>query len=102
MNWLSSLRSSRTGTVLLMPLVYLNVYTWARWDRRTELAVPTGPRRDVTHGDGGDTDWSDRQPPPPYGNVANVNVPAFIGAGAVSVNVLDVAVFSPSRARFVP
>jgi hypothetical protein len=38
----------------------------------------------------------------PYGNVANVNVPVFIGAGAVSVNVLDEAVFSPNRASPVP
>jgi hypothetical protein len=32
----------------------------------------------------------------------NVNVPVFMGGGAVSVNVLDVAVFSPNRARLVP
>ena len=38
----------------------------------------------------------------PYGSVASVNVPDFMGAGAVSVNVLDVVVFSPSRARPVP
>jgi hypothetical protein len=31
-----------------------------------------------------------------------VNVPVFIGAGAVSVNVLDVAVFSPNKAKPVP
>ena len=32
----------------------------------------------------------------------SVKVPAFMGAGAVSVNVLDVVVFCPSRARLVP
>jgi hypothetical protein len=36
---------------------------------------------------------------PPY---VSVNVPAFMGAGDVSVNMLDVAVFSPKRARPVP
>jgi hypothetical protein len=32
----------------------------------------------------------------------SVKIPVFIGAGAVSVNVLDVAVKSPNRARPVP
>jgi hypothetical protein len=31
-----------------------------------------------------------------------VNVPDFIGAGAVSVKLLNVDVFSPKRASFVP
>lgn len=31
-----------------------------------------------------------------------VNVPAFIGAGAVSVNVLSVVVFCPKSASFLP
>jgi hypothetical protein len=31
-----------------------------------------------------------------------VNVPACIGAGAVSVNVLSVVVFCPKSARFLP
>jgi hypothetical protein len=33
---------------------------------------------------------------------SNVNVPAFCGAGAVSVNVLDQALTSPTSARSVP
>ena len=37
-----------------------------------------------------------------YGNGLSVNVPVFMGAGAVSVKVLIVGVFSPSRASFVP
>jgi hypothetical protein len=34
--------------------------------------------------------------------VLNVKVPVFMGAGAVSVKVLNAVVFSPSRARFLP
>jgi hypothetical protein len=37
-----------------------------------------------------------------YGRALNVNVPDFMGAGAVSVNVLYVEVFSPKRARSFP
>jgi hypothetical protein len=69
------------------------------WPRGSPTGARLLYRRPARHPGPGDIGSPRSTLVAPYDNV---NVPVFMGAGAVSVNVLDLAVNSPNRARPVP